>query len=154
GAGPGIVLTPLERVASDDSVGYRYVTAELDRAAGLVTITVRGPEDGPPGDAAGIHGQGAGFWPLAVTREPADLILWLRTNEPELGAWVIKTRGDIGRVLAYERLVAGTAGEDWLAAEIQLFAKRTLKRLDVTARSLIAQIEPGSCFAGALLELA
>jgi benzoyl-CoA-dihydrodiol lyase len=154
GGGPGITLTPLERVAGDDSLSYRYVTAALDRGAGLVTITVRGPEDDPPSGAAGIRERGAGFWPLAVTRELDDLILWLRTNEPELGAWVIKTRGDAGRVLAYERLLAGAAREDWLAAEIQLFAKRTLKRLDVTSRSLIALIDPGSCFAGALLELA
>jgi benzoyl-CoA-dihydrodiol lyase len=154
GGGPGIALTPLERVAGDDSVSYQYVSAELDRVAGLVTITVRGPRDGPPAGPAGIHEQGAAFWPLAVARELDDLILWLRTNEPELGAWVIKTRGDTGRVLAYEKLVAGAAAGDWLAAEIQLFAKRTLKRLDVTSRSLIALIEPGSCFAGALLELA
>jgi benzoyl-CoA-dihydrodiol lyase len=141
-------------VAGHEALRYDHLSAELDRAAGLVTITVRGPEQDPPDDIAGMHAQGAAFWPLAVTRELDDAILWLRTNEPELGSWVIKTSGDTGRVLACERLVAGGVAHDWLAAEIQHFAKRTLKRLDVTSRSLIALIEPGSCFAGTLLELA
>jgi benzoyl-CoA-dihydrodiol lyase len=153
-AGPGVELTPVSRAAGENSLRYEHVTAELDRPAGLVTITIRGPGQDPPDSVAGMHAQGAAFWPLAVTRELDDAILWLRTNEPELGSWVIKTRGDTGRVLAYERLLAGAVGQDWLAAEIQHFAKRTLKRLDVTSRSLIALIEPGSCFAGALLELA
>ena len=99
---------------------------------------------------AGARAQGAGFWPLAVTRELDDLILWLRTNETELGTWLIKTSGEAAAVLGYERLL----GTDWLADEIRSFTKRTLKRLDVTSRSLFALIEPGSCFAGPLLELA
>ena len=103
---------------------------------------------------AGARERGAAFWPLAVTRELDDLILWLRTNETELGTWLIKTSGDAGAVLGYERLLAGAAGPDWLADEIRHFAKRTLRRLDVTSRSLFALIEPGSCFAGPLLELA
>jgi benzoyl-CoA-dihydrodiol lyase len=111
---------------------------------------VDGPPDDPPGD---VHRAGAGFWPLAMTRELDDLILWLRANEPELGTWVLRTRGDIGLVLAHERRLAA-AGDDWLAAEIRHYFKRTVKRLDVTGRSLIAVIEPGSCFAGMLLELA
>ena len=98
--------------------------------------------------------QGDAFWPLAVTRELDDLILWLRTNETELGTWLIKTSGDAATVLGYERLLAGAAGRDWLADEIRHFAKRTLRRLDVTSRSLFALIEPGSCFAGPLAELA
>jgi len=89
-----------------------------------------------------------------VTRELDDLILWLRSNETGLGTWLIKTTGDAGAVLGYERLLAGAAGQDWLADEIRHFAKRTLRRLDVTSRSLFALIEPGSCFAGPLLELA
>ena len=88
-----------------------------------------------------------------MTRELDDLILWLRTNEPELGTWVLRTRGDIGALLAHERRLA-EAGDDWLAAEIRHYFKRTVKRLDVTSRSLVAVIEPGSCFAGMLLELA
>ncbi len=152
--GPGIELTPLARQVSETHISYPNVTADLDREAGLVTITVHGPRDGPPADAAGMHALGASFWPLAMCRELDDLILWLRINEVELGTWVIRTSGDPGLVLTHERLLEAAAGEDWLACEIRLYLKRTLKRLDLTSRSLIALIEPGSCFAGPLLELA
>jgi benzoyl-CoA-dihydrodiol lyase len=152
--GPGVTLTPLHRLVKEDLIAYPHVTASLDRSAGLVTITVHGPGQEAPADVAGARGQGAGFWPLAVTRELDDLILWLRTNETELGTWLIKTSGDAAAVLGYERLLAGAAGQDWLADEIRHFAKRTLRRLDVTSRSLFALIEPDSCFAGPLAELA
>ncbi|HEV2784373.1 MAG TPA: 2,3-epoxybenzoyl-CoA dihydrolase [Actinophytocola sp.] len=134
----GIELTPLRR--------DRWVHAELDRAAGTVTITVRAPDE-----VSGGLDQGAEFWPLAMTRELDDLILRLRTNEIELGTWVIKTAGDAEVVLGYERMLLES---HWLANEIVHYYKRTLKRLDVTSRSLIALIEPGSCFAGMLAELA
>ncbi len=152
--GAGIALTPLAREDAGGTIGYRHVSADLDRAAGLVTIIVRGPAQAAPADVADLHAQGDTCWPLAVTRELDDLILWLRANEPDLGTWVIRTSGDIDAVLGHERLLAGAAREDWLAAEIGHFARRTLKRLDATSRSLIALIEPGSCFAGPLLELA
>jgi len=152
--GPGIELTPLGRQVSDEGLRYPNVTAGIDRAAGLVTITVHGPRTEAPASMAGAREQGAAFWPLAATRELDDLILWLRTNETELGTWLIKTSGDAAAVLGHERLLAGAAGQDWLAGEIRHFAKRTLRRLDVTSRSLFALIEPGSCFAGPLLELA
>src|SRR5690242_10108427 len=152
--GPGIELPPLDRQVSDEGLRYPNVTAAFDRATGLVTITVHGPTQEASGSMAGAREQGAGFWPLAVTRELDDLILWLRTNETELGTWLIKTSGDAAAVPGYERLLAGAAGHDWLADEIRHFAKRTLRRLDVTSRSLFALIEPGSCFAGPLLELA
>ncbi len=100
-----------------------------------------------------MHAQGAEFWPLAMTRELDDLILDLRTNEPELGTWVLRTSGSTDRVLGYDELLLGNPG-NWLANEVVHYYKRTLKRLDVTSRSLIALIEPGSCFAGSLLELA
>jgi benzoyl-CoA-dihydrodiol lyase len=148
----GIALTPLAKRRDDDHIGYQYVTAALDRAAGTATITVAGPQQDPP-DADAIAAAGVTFWPLAVTRELDDLILDLRTNEPELGTWVLKTSGDAGRVVAYDRLLLDNAG-DWLVNEIVHYLKRTLKRLDVTSRSLIALIEPGSCFAGSLFELA
>jgi benzoyl-CoA-dihydrodiol lyase len=151
--GAGITLVPLGKTRTDDAISYRYVTARLDHAGGVADVTVRGPEHGPPAGVAGIHEQGAEFWPLAVTRELDDLILDLRTNELELGTWVLRTEGDPGRVLAYDRLLLASR-DDWLAGEIVLYLKRTLKRLDVTSRSLIALIEPGSCFAGSLLELA
>ena len=152
--GPGVPLPPLARQVGDDAISYPNVTADLDRAAGLVTITVRGPRDEAPAGAEGMHELGASFWPLAMCRELDDLILWLRTNEVELGTWVVRTSGDAAAVARHEHLIEATAGEDWLAGEIRLFLKRTLKRLDVTSRSLIALIEPGSCFAGPLLELA
>jgi benzoyl-CoA-dihydrodiol lyase len=152
--GPGVMLAPLHRSVEENSIAYPHVTTSLDRSAGLVTITVHGPREPAPPDMAAAREQGDAFWPLAVTRELDDLILWLRTNETELGTWLIKTSGDAAMVLGYERLLAGAAGRDWLADEIRHFAKRTLRRLDVTSRSLFALIEPGSCFAGPLAELA
>jgi benzoyl-CoA-dihydrodiol lyase len=152
--GPGIELTPLARQVSDTSISYPNVTADLDRQAGRVTITVHGPQDEAPAAAAGLHALGASFWPLAMCRELDDLILWLRINEVELGTWAIRTSGDPGLVLGHERLLEAAAAGDWLASEIRLYLTRTLKRLDLTSRSLIALIEPGSCFAGPLLELA
>jgi len=149
----GVPLTPLGKARDDDAISYDHVEARLDREASRVDITVRGPQAGPPADIAAAAAQGAGFWPLAVTRELDDLILDLRTNEPELGTWVFRTEGDPALVLAYdELLLAGR--HDWFANEVLHYLKRTLRRLDVTSRSLIAVIEPGSCFAGSLLELA
>jgi benzoyl-CoA-dihydrodiol lyase len=149
----GIELTPLDKTRADDAVTYRHVSALLDHAAGVAQITIAGPAADPPAGAAGIRDQGAGFWPLAVTRELDDLILDLRTNETELGTWLLRTEGDPSRVLAYDGLLLAER-DDWLVNEIIQYLKRTLKRLDVTSRSLIALIEPGSCFAGSLLELA
>ena len=102
---------------------------------------------------AGLRELGADSWPLAMIRELDDLILDLRTNEPELGTWVLRTSGDQDLVLGYDELLLSNS-HDWLANEIVQYYKRTLKRIDVTSRSLIALIEPGSCFAGSLLELA
>jgi benzoyl-CoA-dihydrodiol lyase len=153
-SGPaGITLAPLAKQRDADRIGYRHVTAVLDRAAGTATISIAGPEHGAPADVTAIHEQGAGFWTLAVTRELDDLILDLRTNEMEVGTWAIRTAGDPERVLAHDELLAGST-DDWLVNEIVHYLKRTLKRLDVTSRSMIALIEPGSCFAGSLFELA
>jgi benzoyl-CoA-dihydrodiol lyase len=149
----GIALSPLDKRREDDRIRYRHVSAALDHQAGTATITIAGPDGDPPAGAAGILAEGAAFWTLALTRELDDLILDLRTNELELGTWVIKTAGDAARVLAYDRLLLDHQ-DNWLANEIVLYLKRALKRLDVTSRSLIALIEPGSCFAGSLLELA
>jgi len=161
----GIKLTPLAKDRSADAIQYRYVTAKLDPARGVAEITVAGPQDDPPASTEGIHAQGDQFWTLAMTRELDDLILDLRTNEPELGTWVLRTQGNPEKVLAHDRLLSDSDSDsdsgtdpdnptDWLAREITGYLKRTLKRLDVTSRSLIALIEPGSCFAGSLLELA
>jgi benzoyl-CoA-dihydrodiol lyase len=148
----GISLTPLAKIRSGEEISYRYVRAALDRSRGCVNITVSGPHDTPAG-LDWLHAQGVDFWTLAVTRELDDLVLDLRTNEIELGTWVWRTEGDAQLVLAYDALLLDHRG-DWLANEVLLYLKRTLKRLDVTSRSLIALIEPGSCFAGSLLELA
>ncbi|MGO9781332.1 MAG: 2,3-epoxybenzoyl-CoA dihydrolase [Streptosporangiaceae bacterium] len=149
----GVELTPLAKTRTDDEISYPHVTARLDRARAVAEITVRGPAGDAPADIAAVHAQGDGFWPLALTRELDDLILDLRTNELELGSWVLRTAGDPARVLGHDQLLLDHAG-DWLANEIIQYLKRTLKRLDVTSRSIIALIEPGSCFAGSLLELA
>ncbi|HEY3609899.1 MAG TPA: enoyl-CoA hydratase-related protein, partial [Pseudonocardiaceae bacterium] len=141
----GVALPPLRREVTENGITYDHVTAAFDRPGGAVTIVVHGP-------AAQPGTWDADFWPLAMTRQLDDLILRLRTNEPDLGTWVIKTEGDPDLVLAYERLLLQS--QDWLANEIRHYYKRTLKRLDVTSRSLIALIEPGSCFAGMLAELA
>jgi benzoyl-CoA-dihydrodiol lyase len=149
----GVELRPLAKTRTDARIGYSLVSAELDHAAGIAAITVRGPQADAPAGIAAMHEQGADFWTLAMTRELDDLILDLRTNEPGLGTWLLRTSGDSSRVLGHDQLLLDHAG-DWLATEIVLYLKRTLKRLDVTSRSLIALIEPGSCFAGSLLELA
>jgi len=150
----GVALTPLEREVSPDAVVYQHVRADLDRQGRTATITVRGPEGDVPESLERIHALGAAFWPLAMTRELEDLILHLRTNEAEIGTWVVKTRGQIEGALAFERVIARHSSSDWLVNEVRHYFKRVLKRLDVTSRSLVALIEPGSCFAGALLELA
>ncbi|MEJ2861784.1 2,3-epoxybenzoyl-CoA dihydrolase [Actinomycetospora flava] len=151
----GVALPPLRREATDDAITYPNVRCELDRDARTATITVLGPEPGTvPESLDRIHALGADFWPLAMTRELDDLILRLRTNELEIGTWLVRTQGSIEGALAFERVIAEHSGSDWLVNEIRHYFKRTLKRLDVTSRSLIALIEPGSCFAGALLELA
>ncbi|MGD9987863.1 2,3-epoxybenzoyl-CoA dihydrolase [Pseudonocardia sp.] len=150
----GIALPPLQREETPDGIRYRHVSAEFDRERGLVEIVVRGPEGGVPESLERVHELGADFWPLAMTRELDDLVLRLRANELELGTWVLRTRGDVEDALAMERVIAEHSRDDWLVNEVRHYFKRVLKRLDVTSRSLIALIEPGSCFAGALLELA
>ncbi len=142
----GIALPELEKTRTDEAIEYGHVGAKLDRDARAVQITVRGPS-GDPGELD------ATYWTLALTRELDDLILDLRTNEPELGTWVFRTEGDAAKVLAHDQYLLDHA-DDWRANEIVHYLKRTLKRLDVTSRSLLALIEPGSCFAGSLLELA
>jgi benzoyl-CoA-dihydrodiol lyase len=149
----GVALTELRKTRDDDAVTYDHVEARLDRGTGKVDISVKGPQNDPPASIADAHN--AEFWPLAVTRELDDLILDLRTNEPELGTWVFRTQGDPDRALAFDELLLASANAgDWFANEVLHYLKRTLRRLDVTSRSLIAVIEPGSCFAGSLLELA
>jgi benzoyl-CoA-dihydrodiol lyase len=149
----GIALTPLARTLEGDRLAYGSVACVLDRRRGVAEITVAGPTAPAPADAAAVHALGAGFWPLAVARELDDLILHLRTNEEEIGVWVVRTTGSADLVEGYDRLLEAHAA-DWLVREIRLYLKRTFKRLDVTSRSIFALVEPGGCFAGTLLELA
>ncbi len=148
---PGIELPALVCSASDDSLGYEHVRADLDRRAGTVTITIAGPA-AAPADLTALHEAGPSAWPLAAARELDDAISRLRFGEPELGTWLLKTAGDPAVVLATDDVLSDPG--DWLAAAITALWKRTLRRLDASSRSLIALIEPGSCFAGTLLELA
>ncbi len=147
----GVALTPLVRVAEGDTIRWSTVTAELDRAGRRATLIVSGPDTAPPDtlDAA----KSAEFWPLRLARELDDAILHLRLNEPELGVFVLKTQGAAEAVLAHDAFLEARKS-DWFIREVRLCLKRVLKRLDVTSRSLVALIEPGSCFAGTLAELA
>jgi benzoyl-CoA-dihydrodiol lyase len=152
--GPAIELTELEKTRTDTEIRYPHVTATLNRDRAVAEITVTGPSSDAPASMDGVYAQGAAFWSLALARELDDLILDLRTNETEIGTWVFRATGDASQVLTHDELLLANYGSDWLAREIVLYWKRTLKRLDVTSRSLIALIEPGSCFTGTLLELA
>jgi len=151
----GVALRQIRRtIANDDElVRYDHVTARIERRRGLAEVTILGPGDAPPADAAAAIAQGDQFWPLAVARELDDLILHLRTNEDAIGLWVFKTEGAADTVETYDRLLLGHPG-DWFLREVRLYLKRVFKRIDVSSRSMFALIEPGSCFAGTLLELA
>jgi len=148
-----VALTPLERTETDSEITYRYVTAQLDRENRRAEITVHGPASAPPDSADAAVDQGASYYPLQLTRELDDLILLLRTNESELGTWVFRVEGDSEQVLAYDDQLDALA-QHWFINEVRHYYKRTLKRLDVTSRSLFAVIEPGSAFVGLLLEVA
>ena len=151
--GPGVALTPLARtIAEDGSVTYSTVEVDVERDKGLVTVTINAPADEPPGDADALVEAGAAAWVLRAARELDDAILHLRLNEPELGTIVFRSQGDPARVVAHEAMLLANR-DHWLANEILLYWKRVLKRVDLTSRSLVALVEPGSCFAGMLAEL-
>ena len=149
----GVTLPRVER--ADDAAGYHYafVDVTIDRDRRLATVTVRAPAQAPPSDVAGIETAGASWWPLQMARELDDAILMLRTNELDVGTWLLRTEGDSGHVLAVDRTLADF-GNHWFVRETLGMLRRTLARLDVSSRTLIALIEPGSCFAGTLFELA
>ena len=151
--GNGVALTPLER--SVDAAGYHYehVDVAFDRAARTATFTVRAPAEAQPTDVAGIEAAGAQWWPPAMARELDDAILSLRTNELALGTWLLKTQGDAGSVLAVDATLLQFR-HHWLVRETIGLLRRTFARLDVTSRTLFALVEPRSCFAGTLFELA
>jgi benzoyl-CoA-dihydrodiol lyase len=152
-ADKGISLTPLARTFNDDGgVTYSTVEVEVDRTKGLATITINGPDGAAPSGIDAIVEQGAEAWILRAARELDDAILHLRLNELELGTWVLRSQGEPEAVLAHEKVVTDNA-DHWLANEILLYWKRVLKRIDVTSRSLVALVEPGSCFVGLLAEI-
>ncbi|MBT3886293.1 MAG: benzoyl-CoA-dihydrodiol lyase [Rhodospirillaceae bacterium] len=147
----GIALTPLERNISDDEISYTHLTAKLDRAHATAEVTLHGPSAASETEAGAIHAAGVNFWPLAFARELDDFILHMRANETEISTWVVRATGDADLVEAADKALIDNA-DDWLVREITLFLKRALKRLDVSSRSIIALVEPGSCFTGSLLE--
>jgi benzoyl-CoA-dihydrodiol lyase len=149
----GVALVPLTRTIDTAGIHYTHVDVGIDRKARSATITVSAPKSTPPDDLAAIKTAGAAWWPLAMARELDDAILLLRTNELEIGTWILKTAGDAAHVLAADASLERHHA-DWFVRETIGMLRRALARLDVTSRTLYALIEPGSCFAGTLLELA
>jgi benzoyl-CoA-dihydrodiol lyase len=152
GSGKGIALMPLNRTIDEKSVRYGFVSVDIDRAARIATISIKAPEATPPSDIDGLITLGAAFWPLQVARELDDAILHLRINELEIAMLVFKSHGDPANVVAYDGFLE-TNKAHWLVNEIRHYWKRVLKRIDVTSRTLVTLVEPGSCFAGTLAEL-
>ncbi len=148
----GIALTSLPRTLEADRVKYDHLAIEIDRSLNTATFTLSGPQTPLPQTPEGIQVAGASFWPLALARELDDAILHLRFNESEIGTWVFQSVGDPVQVAEADAILHRHA-DHWLVREILLYWKRTLKRLGVSARSLLALIEPGSCFTGLLCEL-
>jgi benzoyl-CoA-dihydrodiol lyase len=151
--GRGVALTPLARRVEPDALRYTHVSVLMDRAKRTASFIVHGPAGAQPTSLADIEAAGAAWYPLAMARELDDAILWMRTNELELGTWLLKTEGEIADVLALDATLATHAGH-WLVRETVGLLRRTFARLDVSSRTLFALIEPGACFAGSLLELA
>ncbi len=153
GSGRGVALAPLQRTIDDAGYHYQHVDGAIDRKARTATLTVSAPSTPQPADVAAIHRAGASWWPLAMARELDDAILLLRTNDLEIGTWILKTRGDLDAVLAVDQTLDAHRG-DWLVQETIGLLRRTLARLDVSSRTLFAIVDRGSCFAGTLAELA
>lgn len=149
----GITLLPLSPTVTDNRIEYKYVTVELDAAQRLATLTIRGPESDAPGSVAAVHEMGCEVWSLRAMRELDDALCRLRFDYEEIGLVLLKTVGDVDRMLAWSNFLAANRG-DWLINEIVLHTARTMRRLDGMAKSLFAIVEPGSCFAGELLEVA
>jgi benzoyl-CoA-dihydrodiol lyase len=149
----GVALTPIERAIEADALRYSHVSVAIDRGTRAAAFKIRGPGGSQPGDIAAIEAQGAAWYPLALARELEDAILSMRTNELDIGVWLIKTEGDVDAALAMDETL-GALKEHWFVRETIGYLRRTFSRLDVTSRSLFALVEEGSCFAGTLFELA
>jgi benzoyl-CoA-dihydrodiol lyase len=152
-AGTPVVLAPLSRRIEEAGYRYEFVDVVIDRKARTATLTVNAPAAPQPADLEGIHAAGARWWPLQMARELDDAILMLRTNDLDIGTWILKTRGDAQRVLDVDAAFARHE-KDWLVRETLGLLRRTLARLDVSSRTLFAIVDAGSCFAGTLAELA
>lgn len=148
----GVSFTALERTHGDNGVSWSLVDVVIDRAGRRASITIKGPDQAAPADMAAFEAQGDQAYLLKLCRELEDAILHLRLNEMEVGLWIFRTEGDPEKFAAHEALLADNA-DHWLANEVQQYWKRTLKRLDVTSRSLVAFVEHGSCFTGVLAEI-
>ncbi|MGC2232597.1 MAG: 2,3-epoxybenzoyl-CoA dihydrolase, partial [Candidatus Acidiferrum sp.] len=149
----GVALTPLQRTVDEAGLHYEFVDAKWNREARTVTLTIRAPESAPANAIDGALAAGARWWPLQMARELDDAILTLRTSELELGLWILKTMGNPNDVLAADEFILDQQ-DNWFVREVLGMMRRTFARLDVSSRSMYAIIEPGSCFAGTLLELA
>jgi benzoyl-CoA-dihydrodiol lyase len=152
GTGKGMTLTPLTRHFDDNGIRYGLVSVDIDRAARIATISIKAPDVAAPADIDGMIAQGASFWPLQVARELDDAILHLRINELETAMLVFKSHGERAGVLACDAFLEANQAH-WLVNEIRQYWKRVLKRIDVTSRTLVTLVEPGSCFVGTLAEL-
>ena len=150
--GRGVKLSPLDLKAEPNALRYTHVTVEIDRAKRIATWTINAPGGVQPSDIAGIKALGAAWFPLAMARELEDAILMMRTNELEIGLWLIKTQGEGAAVLAMDATLLAHQNH-WLVRETIGLLRRTLSRLDVSSRSMFALIEPSSCFVGTFLEL-
>jgi benzoyl-CoA-dihydrodiol lyase len=150
---PGVALTPLVKEVTADAVRYPFVTVDIDRKQRTAAVTIAGPDKPQPEEARAIRRVGSAWWPFATFRELDDALCHLRTNEPEIGLLILRTKGDLESVRSVDRVLAANR-DDWFVREVVLFMARTLRRLDLTARSAFALVEKGSCFAGSLLELA
>jgi benzoyl-CoA-dihydrodiol lyase len=151
--GKGVALTPLQREHSADALHYSQVKVDIDRAKRTAVFTVHAPSGAQPSSIAEIEAAGSNWYPLVLARELEDAILLMRTNENEIGTWLIKTQGDAAAVLAMDAALLAHQNH-WLVRETIGLLRRTFSRLDVSSRSLFALIEAGSCFAGSFLELA
>ena len=149
----GVALTPLKRSIDDAGLHYEYVDVQFDRAARTASLTVGAPESAAALSVEQAHVDGANWWPLQMARELDDAILNLRTNELDLGLWLFKTAGNPDAVLAFDDFLLAHQ-DDWFLREVLGMVRRAFARIDVASRSIFAVIEPGSCFAGTLLELA
>lgn len=152
GTGEGLKLPPLNRSFDDSGIRYGMVNVDINRAERIATISIKAPDAAAPSDIDGMMAQGAAFWPLQVARELDDAILHLRINELETAMLVFKSHGDGANVLAHDVFLEGHKAH-WLVNEIRQYWKRVLKRIDVTSRTLVTLVEPGSCFVGTLAEL-